>query len=383
MLGYAGLDHQDVHLACSSDLYDYTADAASAVLTGGSFLRTALASLCCFVAALAPAVARADKPDPPFVPVLRSDFPDAAVLLDGGVFLAYATNAQGDRANVQMARSTDLVHWELVRTGDRLHDAMPVLPPWANRGRTWAPEVIRTDAGYVLHFTAHDRKSDLQCLGAAFSSSPLGPFVSDAAEPLVCQTELGGTIDSHPFRDDDGQLYLYYKSDANNPRFGKKTDIFVQKLSADGLAVTGEPVALLRNDSAWEAHVIEAPTMVRRGDRYILFFSANHFGWEPHQRLSPYSMGYARCSGPMGPCTDAPENPILYSYNDREAGCLSGPGHQSVFSVGQRQFVSFHAWAATKGCRRADNARYLYVAPLLWEGDTPRLGIGLRPAAKR
>ncbi len=345
-------------------------------------MRTILTLFVALTAITTSSPARAHEASQPFVPVFETDFPDAAVLRDGATFFAYATNAQGDKANVQVARSSDLVKWELVRNGDQLHDAMPVLPPWAKRGRTWAPEVIKTAAGYVLHFTAHDRKSDLQCLGAAFSTSPLGPFVSDATETLICQTELGGTIDSHPFRDDDGQLYLYYKSDANNPRFGKKTDIFVQKLSANGLAVEGDPVALLRNDTAWEAHVIEAPTMVRRGNDYVLFFSANHFGWETHQRLSPYAVGYAKCAGPMGPCADAPANPILNSYNDRQAGCLSGPGHQSVFSVGERQFMSFHAWAATKGCRKAGNERYLYVAPILWDGDVPRLGLSLRPAQK-
>jgi beta-xylosidase len=343
-------------------------------------LRSILAPLLSLTVAFTAAPASAREVAPPFVPVFQTDFPDAAVLAVDGGFLAYATNAQGDKANVQVARSKDLVNWEIVQIGQALHDAMPVLPPWAIRGRTWAPEAIKTTTGYVLHFTAHDRKSDLQCLGAAFGTSPLGPFVSSAAQPLVCQTELGGTIDSHPFRDTDGNLYLYYKSDANNPRFGKKTDIFVQKLSADGLSVVGEPVALLRNDTDWEAHVIEAPTMVRRGESYVLFFSANHFGWETHQRLSPYAIGYATCAGPMGPCTDAPSNPILHSYNDRKAGCLSGPGHQSVFSVGDRQFMSFHAWAATKGCRKAGNERHLYVAPIVWEGDAPRLGVSLRPA---
>lgn len=346
-------------------------------------MRKVLVRLLALAAMLTAATALAGRAEQPFVPLFETDFPDAMILYDKGVFLAYATNAQGDRANVQVARSANLIDWELVKDGERLHDAMPVLPPWAGKGRTWAPEVIRTARGYVLHFTAHDPKSDLQCLGAAFSESPLGPFVSTAARPLVCQTELGGTIDSHPFRDEDGKYYLYYKSDANNPRFGKKTDIFVQRMSADALSVEGEPVALLRNDTEWEAHVIEAPTMVRRGQSYILFFSANHFGWETHQRLSPYAIGYARCAGPMGPCTDAPGNPILHSYNDRQAGCLSGPGHQSVFSVGERQFISFHAWAATRGCRKAGNERHLFIAPLLWDGDTPQLGISLRPSQKR
>jgi beta-xylosidase len=334
-------------------------------------------------AALACAVpAAADEP-PPFVPVLRENFPDPFVLRHGNEFLAYATNANGGQANVQMASSTNLVDWALIRDGGRLHDAMPVLPPWARGGFTWAPEVLRTDSGFILYFTAKDRSSGLQCIGAATSSDPRGPFTSNAAGPVICQRDLGGTIDAAPFRDADGQLYIYYKNDGNNPQVRLPTDLFAQRLAPDGLSVVGEPVALLRNDREWEAHVIEAPTMVRNGDNYILFFSANHFGWETDQRLSPYSMGYARCRGPMGPCTDAPNNPILYSYNSREAGCLSGPGHTSVFDAGGRQFITFHGWAATPGCRRSsEGARYMYVAPLGWRDGAPQIAPSLRPVAR-
>ena len=322
--------------------------------------------------------------EPPFAPVFSTDFPDPFVLRNGNEFLAYATNATGDRANVQMASSTNLVDWALVEEKGKLHDAMPTMPAWARPGFTWAPEVLKTDKGFVLHFTAKDKKSELQCLGAAFSVSPRGPFTSDALEPLLCQTALGGTIDSHAFRDTDGQLYLYYKNDGNNPQFKKPTDIYAQRLSLDGMSVVGEPVALLRNNTKWEAHVIEAPTMVRHGNSYVMFFSANHYGWETHQRLSPYSTGYATCKGPMGPCTDSPKNPILNSYNDKKAGCLSGPGHQSVFETGGKQFISFHAWAATKGCRKFDSKRYMYIAPLLWKDGQPQVGMSLRPvAAKR
>ena len=329
------------------------------------------------------AAQRSAADERPFVPVFEQDFADPFILVHGGEILGYATNAQNDAANVPMVRTTNLIDWQLLRDGERLHDAMPVLPAWARRGLTWAPEVIAVEGGYALHFTARDRTSDLQCIGAAFSVSPLGPFTSNATAPLVCQTEAGGTIDSSPFRDADGSLYLYYKNDGNNPRFGQPTRIYVQRLSADGQSVSGPAVPLLGNDTPWEAHVIEAPTMVRRGNRYVMFYSANHFGWETHQRLSPYAFGYATCDGPMGPCVDAPTNPMINSYNDRRAGCLSGPGHQSVFTVGNRQFVAFHAWAASRGCRKVGNRRFLYVAPLLWEGDVPRLANSLRPAAAR
>ncbi len=315
-----------------------------------------------------------------FVPVYRVDFPDPFIIEHEGRFLAYATNATRHRANVQMAVSEDLVSWAPLEEGGRLHDAMPVLPAWAERGWTWAPEVMELDGRYLLYFTARERASGRQCTGVATSADPLGPFASEAAEPLICQRELGGTIDATPFRDEDGQLYLYYKADAN--AVGKPTDIFVQPMTPDGKGLTGEAVTLLTNDKPWHAHVIESPTMVRQGDAYVLFYSANHFGWEPHQRLSPYAMGYAMCAGPMGPCEDAPENPILHSYSDRTAGCLSGPGHQAVFEARGRQYIVFHAHIARGGCQNARKGRQMYIAPLGWREDgRPVIGTSLRPAA--
>ena len=332
-----------------------------------------------FAAVCGPAQARGN---PPFVPVFETNFPDPFVLPHGDEFLAYATNPEGAAVNVPMARSTDLVNWALVRNGSELHDAMPVLPSWAQEGWTWAPEVHRHADGYLLFFTAKERSSGLQCVGVARAANPRGPFTSEAAEPLVCQRELGGTIDPHAFRDRDGRLYVYFKNDGNHPDFRKPTDIFVQPLGPDGLRLSGKAVPLLRNDKTWEAHVIESPTMTRVGGRYVLFFSANHFGWEDHQRLSPYAMGYARCAGPMGPCTDAPENPILSSYNSRAAGCLSGPGHQAVFEKDGRQYIVFHAHAALPGCRDADTGRQMYIAPLNWRNGKPRIGPSLRPGSR-
>lgn len=314
---------------------------------------------------------------PRFAPVYATNFPDPFILAQPDHFLAYATNAERRQANVQMAVSDDLRAWAPLKVGGKLHDAMPTLPVWAVPGWTWAPEVMHIDGHYLLYFTARERASGRQCTGVASSRSPLGPFVDRSETPLICQRALGGTIDASPFRDTDGALYLYFKPDAN--AIGKPTEIMVQRLAADGLSLVGKPVALLHNDQPWEAHVIESPTMVRHAAGYTLFYSANHFGWEPHQRLSPYAMGHASCAGPMGPCADAPGNPILHSYRDPAAGCLSGPGHQSVFSHADRQFIVFHAHAATTACRNARNGRQMYVAPLTWAAGQPVIGAGLTP----
>ncbi len=330
------------------------------------------------------AAAAARAPEPLFVPVFRTDFPDPFVLEHEGEYLAYATNRDRGRTNVQVASSRDLVNWESLRDPQKPgehHDAMPELPVWAKRGYTWAPEVMEIGGRYILYFTARDRKSDLQCVGAAIAASPRGPFRDSGTAPLVCQTELGGTIDASPFRDSDGQLYFYYKNDGNNPRAAKPTEIWGQRLSPDGTRLIGERVSLLRNDKPWEAHVVESPTMVKTPAGYTMLFSANDFGWQDHHRLSPYAVGYATCRSPLGPCTDAPENPILNSYNDPKLGCISGPGHQTVLRAKQRSYIVFHAWQTTPGCRRLDWKRFMYVAPLGWNAaGKPLIAKSLRPA---
>jgi hypothetical protein len=146
----------------------------------------------------------------------------------------------------------------------------------------------------------------------------------------------------------------------------------------------GAPVALLKDDQKWEMRLVEAPAMVRSPTGYQMFFSAAYFGWGPESRLSPYATGYATCSGPLGPCVDAPDNPILYSFNDRQAGCVSGPGHPSIFTAGGRHFIAFHAWAATAGCRKLKDERYLYVAPIFWNAaGKPQIAQSLRASRKR
>lgn len=328
------------------------------------------------IAAVAAVAAAASHADPSFVPVFRQNFPDAFVLPHGSEFIAYSTN---DGPNVPMARSTDLVHWTFVgdpATGKE-RDALPKLGAWAKTGFTWAPEVVQIGAGYVLYYTASDVKRNAQCIGAAVSSDPYGPFVDNNPEPIVCQSDLGGSIDPDPFRDSDGKLYLYFKNDGN--RVGKHSSIWVQQLAPDGMSVTGAAQELIHDDSPWEQRLVEAPTMVRTPSGYQLFFSGGYFGWNEDQSLSPYAIGYANCTSATGPCTKSRDDPILHSFNDRDAGCLSGPGHPSIFTVGARTFVSFHAWEATSGCRKVDNRRYLYIAPLFWKDGKPQFGPSLRP----
>jgi len=64
-------------------------------------------------------------------PVIRQDYPDPDALKVGDTYYVYATNFGS--TNIQAAKSSDLVHWQM------LSDALPFLPAWAQPGLTWAP----------------------------------------------------------------------------------------------------------------------------------------------------------------------------------------------------------------------------------------------------
>jgi arabinan endo-1,5-alpha-L-arabinosidase len=292
-------------------------------------------------------------------PVLDRDFPDPDVLQVGDMVYAYATNGNGQ--NVQVARSAGLVEWV------PLPDAMPQLPVWAVQdfGWTWAPDVapVGEAQGYVLYFTTRLAigQGGIQCIGLATAPEPGGPFEPQGDGPFVCQQNRGGSIDAATFIDDDGTRYLLWKNDGNAA--GGRSAIHIQRLSADGLALEGEPVELISAGQAWEGILVEGPTLWQHEGRYYLFYSANDFA-------SPrYAVGYAAAAEPLGPYTKA-EEPLLAT--DFEA-LVIGPGGQDVVAhPGGETWILFHDWAPA-------GYRHLNLVPLAWQDGRPAVQLGAGP----
>jgi beta-xylosidase len=289
-------------------------------------------------------------------PVLKSDFPDPSILQVGTVYYAYATNAFGK--NVQVARSSDLVHWDV------LPDVMPVLPSWAQPGSSyvWAPAVLQIGNTYVMYYTARDQQSNKQCVGVATSDKPEGKFRDRSTHALVCQVDEGGTIDPSPLSD-GGKLYLYFKNDGNC--CGLTTYLYEQQLASDGLSVMGKPTRLVSNDKTWEGNVVEAPDMFKHNGKYYLFFSANNYAGVD------YAVGYASCQTAAGPCQEAPENPILTS-KVKQPPFVIGPGGESVFQVGNQTWVVYHAWDVNPDGSRGDS-RFMWLDRITWQNDKPHV----------
>ncbi len=275
----------------------------------------------------------------------QGDFPDPYVLPVEAGYLAFGTNTGG--TNVPVLASGDLAGWSAVG------DALPELPAWARPGRTWAPSVLdRGDGTFVLYFAARDRVSDLQCIGVATAASAAGPY-TPAPAPIVCQVELGGSIDPDPFRDVDGTVHLLWKNDGNC--CGLRVGLWSQPLSPDATTLVGQPTELLAKERPWEEPLIENPSMVYAAGAWHLLYSGGW--WE-----SPgYAVGHAVCASPTGPCTRTTvEAPVLASSVD-----LVGPGGQMVFADRDgRPWLAFHAWNGPVASYAEGGARTLRLRPV-------------------
>jgi beta-xylosidase len=303
---------------------------------GLSILCVAAAS----VVAAGPAAA-ARKADPPLAvaPVQMSapavdvtpgmDIPDPFVVPLGGVYFMFASQETFYGPNVPIMVSDSLTSW----SGPNL-DALPVLPTWAGPGFTWSPDVRYVDGRWVMWFNAALASASFggtKCIGVATSTSVIGPYVSKAPDPLVCQRDHLGSIDPRSFIDQRGHLWLLWKSDDNaDLSASTHSTIYAQRLSANGLHLVGQPTALLTADQTWEGRIVEAPDMVEAGGHDWLFFSGNWFN-QPS-----YAIGLAECAGPAGPCVPSSAGPWLASNGEGD-----GPGEESLFSDGKRWWMLY------------------------------------------
>ena len=269
------------------------------------------------------------------------DFADPFVLPAGDAYYGYSTNAGA--GDIQVIRSTDLVSWQLVG------NALGGLPAWAAPGATWAPSVLARGGGYVVYYTVRERASQRQCISRAVAATPAGPFRDDSPGPLVCQRELGGSIDPSPFVDADGRAYLLWKAEGAG---GPAQTLWSQELAADGMALAGVPQPLLSADRSFEHGVVEAPSMVRAGGTYFLVYAAAD--WNSRR----YVTAYATCAGPAGPCTKPPDGRIL-----RSGTRLAGPGGVELFRGRDGAlWAGFHAFSEPNV--GYPSSRYFHIAPV-------------------
>ena len=284
--------------------------------------------------------------------------------------------------------STDLVHWT------RIGQALAVKPKWVMSSgdwHPWAPHVVDSPDScpgttsptcYVMFYTGLSAQFGTNCVAVATATTPTGPYtdrgplsngVLDAAgRPIGCGDDAGyGMIDPSVFTDPGtGSQYLYASEDfgcdqsstsCTRINSALRPTISVIPLSTDDLSATGPRTPLLTGDpGTWEAvgvsaATVEGPSMIVHDGTYYLLYSGG--SWH-----TSYGMGYATGSGPTGPFTKSPHNPIL-----AQTGRVFSPGGGDTIVTGPHG----GSWLVYHGRTAPTAVRTLRVDAFSWQPAPP------------
>ena len=199
--------------------------------------------------------------------------------------------------------STDLIHWDLITTGDLpLEDYAPTA-------------VVMNDTLYFM----------------ASHGSPI--TIYKTANPKSGKWEVAnsdfpiGMTDPDLFVDEDGRLYFYYGCSDRDPIYGVE-------LNTKTLNPVGEPVALFNSDKenhGWERKGdyndqpgnpwIEGSWMTSHDGKYYLQYAC------PGTEFKSYSDGLYVSGKPLGPFKPDANNPV----SSKPEGFVDGAGHSSTF----------------------------------------------------
>ncbi|MEJ7607503.1 MAG: family 43 glycosylhydrolase, partial [Bryobacteraceae bacterium] len=206
-------------------------------------------------------------------------------------------------------------------------------------------------------------------LRVAVSETPEGPY-QDTGTCLTNPFTCPFAIDASPFQDDDGSWYLFYARDfLDTDRPG--TALVVDKL-ASMTRLAGDQHLVLRAGQEWQRfmvdriiyggrydwHTLEGPCVRKRNGRYFCFFSSGR--WEN----DTYGVDFATADHAGGPYTSSSESTgprVLRTIPGR----LVGPGHNSIVSVGDTDYIVYHAWDSGMTGRR------MFLDAIDWTSGEP------------
>ena len=309
-------------------------------------------------------------------PVVARDFPDPFVLRHQGKYYAFGTTGRSrtpDGRVFSLLVSENLVDWQPL--GGALAP-----PPGTEAAEFWAPEVVLHDNTFYMYYSrgggALGATTGHQ-LHVATSPRPEGPYTEVAALPVP---DSPFTIDAHPFRDADGQWYLFYARDFTDSAEGyyPGTGLVVARL-ASMTQLAHESHTVLRARHRWtlfeanrrmplygnrtfaQWHTLEGPFVRQHEGRYYCFFSGANF------LTDRYGVDYCVAQHVTGPYLDSGSDAgarVLHSV----PGHVRGPGHHShvLGPDGRTEYLAYHAWNAEMTERR------LCIDQLAWTAQGPR-----------
>ena len=273
-------------------------------------------------------------------PVLYADYSDPDACRVGDDF--YMTSSSFNcLPGLQILHSKDLVNWTII--GAAVPNALspietPERPEHGNR--VWAPAIRHHNGEFYIFWGDPDQGAFM-----VKAKDPKGPW----SEPVLVKAGKG-IIDTCPFWDEDGKVYMVHAYAGS--RAGLKSVITICELNAEATkAITPSRIIF----DGHEAHqTCDGPKMYKRNDYYYIFHPAGGVptGWQvvlrskniygPYEWKTVLAQGNSPVNGPhQGAWVDTP--------------------------TGEDWFLHFQDVGAY--------GRIMHLQPMKWVNDWPVIGI--------
>ncbi len=281
-------------------------------------------------------------------PVLPGWFADPTIKKFGDIYYIYATTDNEMLASgaPTVWYSNDLVNW---------YNYIMEVPSLdvVDLRNFWAPDIIERNGKYYLYFG--NCQAGCNIYGYE-SDTPVGPWkkLYDDDTPVIANgfpRENFPSLDAQFFTDDDGKIYAVWGTwvHYNGGYAVGELDASTMKTMKDGQNIPLEQTP----------NPFEAPYLMKKGEKYILMYSAESC----HDKT--YKVLYAYANNPYGPYTPGKNNPILQTNED---GSVNGPGHHSVLQNGDDYYIVYHRhdYPFTRG----GLARQVCIDKMIFENDS-------------
>jgi len=275
-------------------------------------------------------------------PVLFADYSDPDVVRVGPDYYLVASSFNCV-PGLPILHSPDLVNWTIVGHVFALQPPAEAFAQSRHGEGAWAP-AIRYHAGkFWVTYPDPDR----------------GLYLTTAADPAGAWSpprliKAGrGLIDPCPFWDDDGQLYLVHAWAKS--RAGISNLLTLNKLTADGSAVTDAGVTIIDGNRIPDWTTLEGPKLYKRHGYYYIF--------APSGGVTGGYQAVFRARNLAGPY----EHRIVLA---RGRTAINGP-HQGAWVdtvTGEDWFLHFQD--------RGPFGRVVHLEPMVWRADDwPAIGV--------
>ncbi|WP_340114888.1 family 43 glycosylhydrolase [Maribellus mangrovi] len=282
-------------------------------------------------------------------PVLPGWFADPTIKKFGDIYYIYATTDNEMLASgaPTVWYSRDLQNWY------NYIMEVPTLNS-VNLRNFWAPDIMKGDDGrYYLYFGNCQAGCNIY---GYVSESPVGPWekLHDNDTPVIAQNYPRRgfpSLDAQFFRDDDGTIYGYWGTWVHYNQ-GYAVGVLNNKTMDQVSEGTNIPLEQTPNP-------FEAAYPMKKGDKYILMYSAESCHDETYKVL------YSYADDPFGPFHPGENNPILQTNEDQST---HGPGHHSVLQNDEDYYIVYHKhdYPFTAG----GMARQVCIDSMIFENDS-------------